>query len=90
MLFLTGPTSQKARNLADDPRISISVSDAGNPAQMVHMRGRVVERVDGDRGWELIDRISHKYTGGPYPREFERVVFVVDAEHVTANDLSAN
>jgi hypothetical protein len=48
---------------------------------MAQVRGRV-ERVDGDRAWEIIDRISEKYIGAPYPLRSDRVIFLVDPEHV--------
>jgi PPOX class probable F420-dependent enzyme len=79
--FLTGPGSRKARNLRQDPRVALSLVDPGNPFQPVVVRGRVVEWVDGDAGWEIVDEISRKYTGGPYPRDQERVVALIEPEH---------
>ena len=49
---------------------------------MPQIRGRVVRRVEGNEAWTIVDRISHKYVGGPYPREQDRVVFLVRPEHV--------
>jgi hypothetical protein len=34
----------------------------------------VAERVEGDGAWSIIDRISRKYTGQPYPIRTGRVV----------------
>lgn len=82
--FLTGPDSRKARNLDRDPRVALSVTRHDNPFSMATVRGRVVERLDGDPAWEVIDRISRKYTGGPYPRGEERVVFLVEPERAWA------
>jgi PPOX class probable F420-dependent enzyme len=79
--FLTGPGSRKARNLRQDPRVALSLVDPDNPFQPVVVRGRVVEWVDGDAGWEIVDEISRKYTGGPYPRDQERVVALIEPEH---------
>ena len=45
---------------------------------MAAIQGRVVERLDGDEAWEIIDRISQKYTGQPYPLRTDRVVFRVE------------
>lgn len=42
------------------------------------------EWLEGDRAWEVIDRISHKYTGQPYPLRTDRVVFLVEPEHAFA------
>ena len=50
------------------------------PYRMAQVRGIVAERLAGDAAWEVIDRISHKYTGQPYPRGEDRVVFLVEPE----------
>jgi PPOX class probable F420-dependent enzyme len=78
--FLTSPGSRKARNLDRDARVAISVTAHDNPLVMAAVRGRV-ERVDGDAAWEIIDRISHKYIGGPYPLREDRVVYLIKPEH---------
>lgn len=82
LAFLTGPQSRKARNIERDPRVSISVTDRGQAFTMAQVRGRVVGRIDGDEAWTIIDRISVKYTGAPYPQRTGRVVFLVEPEHV--------
>jgi PPOX class probable F420-dependent enzyme len=82
--FLTSPSSRKARNLALDPRVAISVTAHDQPFRMAGVRGRVAERLEGDAAWEVIDRISHKYTGGPYPLRTDRVVFLVEPDHAWA------
>ncbi len=85
--FLTGPASQKARNLDRDPRVAFSVTKHYDWTTMAHIRGRVVERVEGDRAWEIIDRMAHKYIGIPYPRGEERVVFLVEPERAFAQSF---
>jgi hypothetical protein len=80
--FLTGPGSRKARNIDQDDRVAISVVDHEQPFTMAAIRGRVAERIEGDRAWKIIDRISTTYTGGPYSRQSDRVVFLVEPEHV--------
>jgi len=82
--FLTGPGSRKARNLARDPRVAISVTAHDNPFATAVIRGRAAERIDGDRAWIIIDRISRKYTGQPYPLRTGRIVFLIDPEHTQA------
>lgn len=82
--FLTSPRSRKGRNLERDPRVAISITDHGNPFAMAQVRGRVVGRLDGDPGWAVIDRISHKYIGQPYPLRTDRVVFLVEPERALA------
>ena len=76
--ILTGPASRKARNLRRDPRVAISLTPPDNPFQPVILRGRVVEWLDGDTAWEIIDRISTKYVGGPYGRDEERIVLLIE------------
>jgi PPOX class probable F420-dependent enzyme len=81
---LTSPTSRKARNIARDPRVAISVSAHDRPNVMAHVRGRVVEVVDGDRGWEIIDRLAQRYIGQPYPLREDRVVYLIQPERAFA------
>jgi PPOX class probable F420-dependent enzyme len=83
IVFLTGPQSRKARNLRRDPRMALSIAPVDNPFTPVVVRGRVVEWLEGDEAWEIIDRISTKYTGGPYPRGEDRVVAVIEPERQT-------
>lgn len=82
--FLTSPGSRKARNLDRDPRVSISITATDQPTSMAQLRGRVCERLEGDRAWEVIDRISDKYIGQPYPLREDRVVFLVEPERAWA------
>ena len=82
LAFFTAPSSRKARNLAADGRVAISVIDRENLVRSALVRGRVVKRVGGDAGWEIVDRIFGKYTGGPYPRGEEREAFLVEPTHV--------
>jgi PPOX class probable F420-dependent enzyme len=83
IVFLTGPGTRKERNLRRDPRLALSIAPDDNPFEPVVIRGRAVEWLDGDAAWEIIDQLSTKYTGGPYPREQERVVVVVEPERQT-------
>jgi PPOX class probable F420-dependent enzyme len=82
--FLTGPGSRKARNLDRDPRLAISITARDQPHSMAQVRGRVAERLEGDAAFEVIDRLSHKYIGQPYPIRSDRVVFLVEPERAWA------
>jgi PPOX class probable F420-dependent enzyme len=75
---LTGPGSRKARNLRRDPRVAISLTPPENPMQPVAIRGKVVEWVQGDAAWEIVDRIAMKYIGVPYSRGEERIVALIE------------
>jgi PPOX class probable F420-dependent enzyme len=86
--FLTGPGSRKARNLEQDPRVAVSVTDHEQPFAMAQVRGRVSERIEGDPAWTLIDRISEKYTGEPYPIRTDRVVFLIEPERAWAQNYA--
>ena len=83
IVFLTGPDSRKARNLRRDPRMALSIAPADNPFQPVVIRGRVVEWLDGDAAWQIIDQLATKYTGASYSRGQERVVAVIEPERQT-------
>jgi PPOX class probable F420-dependent enzyme len=85
--FLTSPRSRKGRNLAADPRVALSITDHDKPNAMAHIRGRVVEVVEGDAAWTIIDRLSDQYLGMPYPLRSDRVVYLVEAEHAFAQDF---
>ena len=63
--------------------MALSIAPIDNPFTPVVVRGRVVEWIEGDAAWKIIDRISTKYTGAPYPREEERIVAVVEPERQT-------
>jgi PPOX class probable F420-dependent enzyme len=78
--IMTGPDSRKARNLRRDPRVALSLTPADNPFEPVMIRGRVAKWIDGDAGWEIVDRIATKYIGQPYSREQERVVALIAVE----------
>jgi PPOX class probable F420-dependent enzyme len=80
-VIMTGPGSQKARNLRRDPRIAISLTPPDNPFHPIILRGTVVEWLDGAAGWAVVDQLAHKYLGAPYGRERERVVALIEVEH---------
>src|ERR1700691_182448 len=83
VVFFTGPGTCKARNLRRDPRMALSIAPLDNPFEPVTIRGRVAEWLEGDDAWEIIERLSTKYTGQPYPRGQERVVAVIEPERQT-------
>lgn len=83
IVFLTGPESRKARNLRRDPRVALSLTPPDNPFQPVIVRGRVVEWLEGDAAWAIVDQLAAKYIGRPYSRGEERVVAVIEPERQT-------
>ncbi|WP_323095246.1 pyridoxamine 5'-phosphate oxidase family protein [Intrasporangium sp. YIM S08009] len=81
VVVFTGPTSRKARNLRRDARVALSVAPADDAFTPVAVRGRVVEWLEGEAAWELVDRIAIAYTGQPYDRRLTRIVALIQVEH---------
>ena len=67
LVFFTQPNSRKARNLAADPRVALSIIDLAAPYRTAYLRGEVVATREGDEALEVIDRLAVKYTGEPFP-----------------------
>jgi PPOX class probable F420-dependent enzyme len=100
ILVGTGEGSLKAKNTRRDARVALSVIAMDNPYREAQIRGRVVERRP-DADFRIMDRISHKYTGKPFPfrdKPAQRVVLVIAVErarftalpfvHAPARELS--
>ena len=66
VIVCTGENSLKARNTARDPRVALSIVDFRDPYSEVQIRGRVVERRP-DPDLKIMDPISLRYTGKPFP-----------------------
>jgi len=81
IVVCTSDTSLKGRNSKRDPRVSMSIVDFKNPYEEVQIRGRVVERRP-DPDLKVMDPISHKYTGKPFPlRDYEgRVALIIEID----------
>jgi PPOX class probable F420-dependent enzyme len=80
LVFFTQTQSRKARNLEHDPHVAISVVDEQNPYRSAWVRGRVVDRIEGEPALEIIDRISQQYTGADFPMR-SGVVHVIEPDH---------
>jgi PPOX class probable F420-dependent enzyme len=81
IVVCTGENSLKAKNTRRDPRVALSIVDFTDPYEEVQVRGRVVERRP-DPDLKIMDPISHKYTGKPFPfRNPEgRVALIIEVE----------
>src|SRR3954452_7960591 len=79
VVFFTQPSSPKARDVARDPRVALSVTDRANSYRSAWLRGRVGRVIEGDEALAIIDRISDAYIGEPFPMRTGSV-YVVDAE----------
>jgi len=83
LMIGTSGNSLKARNTKRDPRVAISMIDFKDPYMEAQLRGRVVEhRSDSDL--KILDAISVRYTGKPFPmRGYEdRVALVIEIDKV--------
>ncbi|HUY98019.1 MAG TPA: PPOX class F420-dependent oxidoreductase [Verrucomicrobiae bacterium] len=83
VLFNTELHRQKVANLRRDPRVTVMIWDRRSPYHYAEVRGRV-ERVElGLAARRHIDRLSHKYSGEPFPQDrirSERVIVRVRPE----------
>lgn len=77
--------TQKAKNVARDPRVAVNIVDPENTRRFFAVRGRVIETTS-DGAAESIDEISHKYLGIPYPRFSDRpetrLLMTIEADSV--------
>jgi PPOX class probable F420-dependent enzyme len=84
LVFSTTAGRQKARNLARDRRVSLTVFDIENPYHSVDIRG-TVELVE-DREKSLPRKLSQKYLDEdppPEPEEMLRLIVRVTPQKVT-------
>lgn len=65
LLFALPRSRRKTANLYRDPRVAVVVFDAANPYESAQVQGTA--RLEDDPDAVLIDELSHKYLGGPYP-----------------------
>jgi PPOX class probable F420-dependent enzyme len=77
---------QKIRNIERDPRVAVAIGDPDAPARYYAVRGRVLG-VTPEGGAEHIDKLAHKYLGGPYPwfggRDQTRLIITIEALKTT-------
>ena len=70
IVFTTGATSIKGRNLRRDPRIALVVEDDEPPFAFVHVRGRVTIHEDLDELLQFATEIGGRYMGEARAEEF--------------------
>src|SRR3954447_2886829 len=88
VVFFTQEGSVKAKNMAKDPRVAISITDHDNPYNTAQLRGRLV----GVRGVEdadaLADDLGVRYTGEPFPfHPPTSRMYVVEVDKVVSTQL---
>ncbi len=81
LVVCTGENSLKGKNTKRDPRVALSIVDFTNPYEEVQIRGRVVERRP-DPELKMMDPISYKYTGKPFPMRGPdgRVALIIEVD----------
>jgi PPOX class probable F420-dependent enzyme len=81
VLVATDAKSIKAINVERDARVALSVTAFDNPYDQLLVRGRVVE-IRPDDDLVVLDRMSQKYLGTPFPRRrwSKRLVLAIAAD----------
>jgi PPOX class probable F420-dependent enzyme len=84
----TSGNSLKARNTRRDPRVALSMVDFQDPYRELQLRGRVIEHRP-DPELKLLDAISMRYVGKPFPmRGYEdRIALIIEALKVRYTKL---
>ena len=81
IIVCTDHRSIKGQNIDRDPRVALSITDFDNPYEQLLIRGRVVEARD-DSDLAIMDGLSQKYIGAPFPRRKwpSRVAYYIEAD----------
>jgi PPOX class probable F420-dependent enzyme len=87
VLVSTGRTTAKARNVAHQPAVAVSVLNQIDPYEELMLRGRVVD-VRDDPDLADMHPISYVYTGKPFPFNSGRqVTLVIEPDWVLHHHL---
>lgn len=65
ILFALPKNRRKTANLQRDQRAAVVIFDPASPYQSAQVQG--IATITDDPDSILIEELSHKYTGGPYP-----------------------
>ena len=88
VVFFTQEGSLKARNMARDSRVAISITDHDDPYQTAQLRGRVKAVREAEAAHALADELALRYTGEPFPyRPPTSRLFVVEVDRVRSTQL---
>lgn len=84
ILVNTERERRKEKNVRNDPRVSVSMTDPDDPYRMLSVHGRVDTRTtDGAR--DHIDELAHRYLDQveyPNPIETERIILEITPEQI--------
>jgi PPOX class probable F420-dependent enzyme len=77
-------TRQKFANLAHEPRVALSIADAGDQYRFLEVRG-TVEGIEADPGGEFYRSLQHRYgMDYPIPDADVRVVITIRPDRFVA------
>jgi hypothetical protein len=66
--------------------VAVTISDPDRPARYYTIRGRVVN-VTTEGARDHVEKLSHRYLGGPYPwfsgRDQTRLLLTIEAQKIT-------
>ena len=86
ILINTAVGRVKHKNVSRNPNVALAIYDQNNPYDMVSVRGKVVEQVNGDAAEKHIDKLAKKYMGlDKYPGRSageKRIILKVKPEKV--------
>jgi PPOX class probable F420-dependent enzyme len=89
VVFFTQEGSLKARNMARDPRVAISLTDHDDPYHTAQLRGEVIEVRGADAANALANSLALRYTGEPFPFQPPTSrLYVVEVHRVRSTQLS--
>jgi len=72
LVFTTGESSVKGRNLRRDPRAALVVDEEAAPYAFVHVRGRATISEEPDELLRFATEIGRRYMGSERAQEFGR------------------
>ena len=88
VVFFTQEGSLKARNMARDPRVAISITDHDDPYLTAQLRGVVKEVRGVDEANALADELAVRYTGEPFPyKPPTSRMYVIEVHRVRSTQL---
>jgi len=76
----------KQKNIMNDPRVGLSITDQNNPYERVEIRGRVVSQTR-EGAEEHIDKLANKYTGKKYQKsspDEKRIIIKIEPLQISS------
>jgi PPOX class probable F420-dependent enzyme len=78
-----GPKRDWFKHLRRDPRVTLFVVDPKNMFRWAQIQGRLAD-TDAEGGDDHIERLSQRYTGGPYRNpKVDRLIVRIEPDRIT-------